>query len=291
MEKLIETVKYKSYAKINLALKVVGKREDGYHLLQMINDEINIFDKLMFKKLDKRGIVISCNKKELEEENIVEKIAKHMFDVFALQGGLEIKIEKRIPVGAGLGGGSSNGATAIKAINEIYHLNLRKDQMIAIGEKFGADVPYFIYGGAAIVEGIGEIIKPFTYTPKFSLIVVKPVVSCDTKKVFKEYQFEESDYDLMDFKSALELAKNENISHFLFNSLEEIACRMYDEIRQTKQLLKHFGFDGVFMTGSGSCVVAISSKSKKELIAISDEIKKNSFVEEAIVTSIRRGDI
>lgn len=246
----------KSYAKINIALSIVGKKSNGYHILNMINDEISIYDVMTFQKTDKE-IIVTCDIAINMEDNIVYKVCKYMFEKFNIENGININIQKNIPTGAGLGGGSSNCATAIKAINQIYELNLSNSQMANIGEMFGADVPYFIYGGAAIVRGIGEEIETFYYEPFFKLLVIRPSASCNTKYIFQNYKYESTDFHIDDLKECLKNKEFDNISQNIINSLENVAINLYNEIRLTKKTLAALGFPVIFMTGSGSCVVAL----------------------------------
>ncbi len=282
----MNSIKLKSYAKINLSLKITGKREDGYHLLEMINETVSLHDDMVFKKINK-GINLNCNIKIETEDNLVYKVAKYMFETFDIKGGIDIILDKTIPTGAGLGGGSSNCATTIMAINKLYDLNLTKEKMAKIGIRFGADVPYFIYESPAVVSGIGEIIEPFDYEPFFKVLIVKPKVSCNTREIFKNYKHTESDYKANELKTCLIIKNFDNISQNIVNSLENVAIKLYNEISKTKDSLYELGFDTVIMTGSGACVIALFNDDSKVEEAIK-ALEQKDFIDKVFVSHLVR---
>ncbi len=282
----MDFLKLKSYAKINLSLKISGKRDDGYHLLEMINDQVSLCDDMSFKKID-NGIKLTCNINIDNKDNLVYKVAKFMFDKYNIQGGIDINLSKTIPTGAGLGGGSSNCATTIKAIDTLYELNLTKEEMAKIGIKFGADVPYFIYERPALVSGIGEIIEPFDYEPFFKVLIVKPKVSCNTKDIFSNYTLKHSDYSVNDLKSCLIYKNFDNISQNIVNSLENVAIKLYNDISRTKVALFKLGFETVIMTGSGACVIALFKDESKAKMAVR-KLEQLDFIDKVFISHLVR---
>ena len=177
---------FKAYAKINISLDVVGKREDGYHLLEMIMQRIELYDILEVTK-NKAGINIKCNKSyvPLDERNLVYKAAKLFLDTYNLKGGVDFNIIKNIPVSAGLAGGSSDAATTLLAMRELYSVDVSDDELCKLGLKIGADVPYCIKGGTALCEGIGEKVTKLEGFKGHILVLVKPKFGVSTKEVYK----------------------------------------------------------------------------------------------------------
>ncbi|MGL5506953.1 MAG: 4-(cytidine 5'-diphospho)-2-C-methyl-D-erythritol kinase, partial [Paraclostridium sp.] len=154
----MNSINLKSRAKINLSIDVIGKREDGYHIVEMIMQTIDLYDNIQLKELNKDEIVVKseCSYIPLDEDNIVYKAASLIKEKLDIKKGIEISIKKNIPVAAGMAGGSSNAAAVLVGLNELWKLNLSKDNLREMGLKLGADVPFCIEGGTALAEGIGE---------------------------------------------------------------------------------------------------------------------------------------
>ena len=181
-------MKGKAYAKINISLDVIGKRNDGYHLLSMIMQNIELYDEIEVKQI-KEGIIITCNKSFIptDERNLAYKAAKLFLDTYNIKSGVSIHITKNIPVAAGLAGGSSDCATVLKMLNKMFKVYASEEELMKLGETLGADVPYCIKGGTALCEGIGEkitAIKPFRNK---IVLLVKPPFGVSTKDVYKAF--------------------------------------------------------------------------------------------------------
>ena len=254
-------LEFKSYAKINLALEIGKKRSAGYHEIRSIMQQINLFDKLTFKKLEEDRIIIKCNLKELENDgNICYKAALLLKNEFSIKEGIEINIEKNIPIGSGLAGGSGNAAATLKALNEMFELNLSEDKLIEIGIQLGSDVPFQIIGGTALVEGIGEELTKLNPLENIDVLLINPNINISTKWAYEEFdkvnhQKGSNNFDKM-LKGIRECNLN-GISENLYNDFEEIIFNRYPEIKKIKEdLIKNNALNAL-MSGSGSSVFGL----------------------------------
>ena len=256
----MDSLELKAYAKINLAIDLLGKRYDGYNEVKMIMQTIDIFDKICLSKIDK-GIIINCDDETIprDSRNIAYKAANIMFDRYNINGGLKIDISKNIPVSAGLGGGSADAASVIEGINTLFGLNLDIGTMLKIGKEIGADVPYCIFKNTVLATGIGE---KMTRLPNFDcldLVIVKPNFGVSTKKVYEEF-----DYMLPkrrpDFEVLIRGIQNKNIDDVacnMVNVLETVTLKNNPLIKSIKYHLLKMGAKGAMMSGSGPTVFAI----------------------------------
>ena len=187
----MDAVTQKGYAKINLGLDVLRKREDGYHELRMIMQTVDITDTVSIRKTDEEGrIELTANRSDLplDEHNLIYKAARIMTDVYHLPGGMQIHLEKAIPMAAGMAGGSADAAATFLAINRLYELGLSKEKLAKHGVKVGADVPYCIYGGTCLAEGIGEILTLLKQIDGIPVVIVKPAFDVSTGYVLRNQQ-------------------------------------------------------------------------------------------------------
>ncbi len=277
----------KAYAKINLSLDVVGKRDDGYHLLKMIMQSIEIYDLLNIKKIEK-GIFITCNKKYVptDERNIAYKAAKMYMEEYNIRGGIYIDIKKNIPVAAGLAGGSTDAAAVLIAMRELYNTNASDKELIDIGLKLGADVPYCFVGGTALCEGIGEVITPLKPLKYHILVLVKPSFGVSTKEVYTNLDISKIKRHpntelLMD---AIENEDLKLISENMKNVLENVTLRRHKSIRQIKEIMINMGALGSMMSGSGPSVFGIFDDMLKAQRCF--EILKKSYDEVFITRTV-----
>lgn len=256
--------KYKSRAKINLSLDIKGKMENGYHEVDMIMQKIDLFDEIYMKIIPK-GIKIESNCIYLptDSRNIVYKAAEMMIDKYKLKSGIYIYIEKNIPISAGLAGGSTNAATVIQGINEMFKIGLSQKNMMSLGVGLGADVPFFFMSGAARAEGIGEKLTPVKGLSDIWIVVTKANLSVSTMKVYDSLV--PNDYRIHpDIEGMIQALKDENIymiSEKLGNVLENATFRLYPVVEKDKKLMKSFGAKGVLMSGSGPSIFGLFSKS------------------------------
>lgn len=243
-------------AKVNLYLKVLGKRPDGYHDIVTLMHRISLFDELEIHPL-KQGIVLRCPDSSLPEgeENIVYRAAKAILSSTSSSSGVAITLRKKIPLAAGLGGGSSDAATTLTTIDKLFKLNLSKNTLIEIGAKLGADVPFFIFEKPAWAFGIGERLKPIDALPVTSLVLVNPGFEVSTKMVYQNLNFKLtkklSEDSIPDFK------KLPDIAHILHNDLEMVTLALFPALSEIKERLVKLGAQGALMSGSGPTVFGI----------------------------------
>lgn len=250
-------MKYYAPAKINLSLDVLKKRSDNYHELKMIMQTVSLYDEIDIERDNK--ISINSNKKDipLDNRNLAWKAAELFFEHTHISGGCKIYIEKNIPDGAGLGGGSSDAATVLMTLNKIYNTNLSNKELQDIAVKIGADVPFFIVGGTCLAEGIGEKLTKIENKTNPYILIYKPEFSISTKWVYENLNLDNKpSYDIMPIINDL---KEGNISFAdkIFNYLEEVSISEYPEISNIKLKLKSLGAKGTLMSGSGSSVFGI----------------------------------
>lgn len=250
----------RSYAKINLTLDVLEKREDGYHDISMIMQTVSLFDLIIIDKTES-GIEISTNLRYLpcNEKNIAYKAADAFFKESGINGGVKIRIHKNIPVSAGLAGGSGNCAAALTAVNMLYGTPLSKDKLCAIGASLGADVPYCFDGSTQLAEGIGEILTPLPKMPDAYILLVKPNINVSTGTVYERIDsapvINRPDTNAM--IDALRAQSVAGIADNLCNVMEAVTEKMYPVIGGIKQKMILNGALGSVMSGSGPTVFGI----------------------------------
>lgn len=248
----------KAYAKINLRLKVLGITENSYHLLQMVNAKIGLYDKIVIKKNRQKTIDIDMPYVE-KEDNLIYKVAKKMFDLYNLPGGIYIKVKKNIPLGSGLAGGSSDAAVVIKAINRIYKLDLTKEDLRKIAIEFGTDIVYCLDNRLAFVEGIGEHITLLNKKVQSDVLIINPNFSVLTKDIFNSFD----ENGVYSKSLSIDAIEKINIEDMLENDLEETTFRLYPVVKTVKEEIKNRGFNKVLMTGTGPTLFVLGNK--KEL--------------------------
>jgi 4-diphosphocytidyl-2-C-methyl-D-erythritol kinase len=246
---------FKSHAKINLRLEILKKREDGYHELRTLFQKISLHDTLRFSLKKEKGISIVADhpKLPLGKKNLVYKATQSMFKVCGYRGGVHIEIEKKIPLGAGLGGGSSNAATTLMALNQLLGMNLSQRELMKIGLGIGADVPFFFLKGAAIGSGIGERLKK-EELPRLWYVLIYPNFEVSTRWAYQHFVLTNQQFH---FNLRRFLRTPEGISHILLNHLEDVVSKRYPQIVLMKELLLSAGALGTLMTGSGPTVFGV----------------------------------
>ncbi|MEG0367478.1 MAG: 4-(cytidine 5'-diphospho)-2-C-methyl-D-erythritol kinase [Coprobacillus sp.] len=270
-------MKIRAYAKVNLALDVVKKREDGYHELDMIMAPISLHDLIYIDRI-KEGIVIESNNFRMptDERNIMYKVAKILIDRYHIPFGVNIHIYKHIPTQAGLAGGSADGAAVLKAMNEMFHLGLSLDTLASIGKEVGADIPFCIYEQMALVRGIGEKLEFIDNKFDCYLLLVKPSKGVATKKSFGSLNLKTAVHpDILGMKEGIENNDYQQVINCLGNTLEAPSINMVKDIQEIKQELLARGFDGALMSGSGSCVFGMTRD--EELIENAFQYFKNKY--------------
>ena len=260
-------LKLKARAKINLGLDVVRKREDGYHEVRMIMQMINLYDKITLRKKTEPGITVTANLSYLpvNEDNLVYRAAKLLMDEFQVDGGLEIELQKYIPVAAGMAGGSTGAAAVMVGVNRIFQLGLNKKQLMERGVKIGADVPFCIMRGTALAEGIGEELTPLPAMPHCSLVIAKPKIHVSTKFVYGNLKVREltEHPDIDGQVQALRENDLEQLVARMGNVLETVTIPAYPVIDEIKHTMMKYGAMGAMMSGSGPTVFGIFEKEDK----------------------------
>lgn len=289
----MESIKLRAQAKINLSLDVTGRLENGYHTLQMIMQTISLCDEVFLEKTQE-GIEILCDNHDLpcDEKNICHKAAKEFFNQTNLQNaGVRIQIKKRIPIGAGLAGGSTDAAAVLKGLNILYNTNLHLSGLAEIGLKCGADVPFCLYGGTCLAEGIGEKLTRLPSFDGVSAVVVMPEFSVSTQWVYKNYSMEDSKKH-PDTKALIEAIKSKNIEKVargMRNVLESVTTVKYPEINEIKYVLKNLGALGSMMSGSGPSVFGLFENADKAGAAFND--LKKIYKQVYLVSTTDGGEI
>lgn len=250
----------KAYAKINLTLDVVGKRDDGYHLLKMIMQNIDLYDLIEINKKSS-GIEIDCNIKKipLDERNIAYKAAKIFIDKYDIKSGVKISIHKNIPIAAGLAGGSTDAAAVLNGMNKIFKVNADVKEIMGIGLQVGADVPYCIIGGTALCSGIGENVKKLKHLRNVIVVLVKPRFGVSTKSVYARFDVNKV-YNHPDTYGMIQAIQKNNINHIgieMRNVLENITLGMHPVLKDIKSEFMDMGASGSLMSGSGPSVYGI----------------------------------
>lgn len=278
----------KGRAKINLTLDVVGKRDNGYHDLEMIMQSINLYDTIYIRKTKMPGVRLKSNYSWLptNEKNIAYKAATLFFEETGINGGVAIEITKRIPVAAGLAGGSTDAAATLVGLNRLYETGLSKERLMEMGLKLGADVPFCIARGTMLAEGIGEELTQLHPMPYTHLVLVKPPVSASTAVVYKNLDINniKRHPDTQTVIKALEKGNVQEVAQNMANVLEEVTIAMYPEIEDVKKELMKQGAMGAMMSGSGSSVFGLFD-SKEAAIKASKHIKSHLGIREVYVTT------
>ena len=256
----------KSYAKINICLNVVNKREDGYHELDMIMLPLELHDSILFSELKNASdhfVTIDDFSLGLFKYNIATAAIEKMQQKYHFTTKFRITIHKVIPMQSGLGGGSSNAATVINAVNKFEKLNLPYEELISLSTGLGADIPFFISNKPARCRGIGEKIDFINVKNDYYVLIVKPAQGCSTQGVYEVSDKMELPFgDVETVQKALEEGDDDLLAKSIFNALEGPAISLVPEIQVIKEKLKAAGLKIVQMSGSGSSVFALSTDKK-----------------------------
>ena len=259
----MDKIQLKALAKINLGLDVLRRREDGYHEVKMIMQTIGLHDDLEIRKTKTPGIQVKTNLYYLptNENNLVYKAAKLLMDEFQIQDGVSIQLKKRIPVAAGMAGGSSDGAAVLWGINQMYGLGLSMQALMERGVRLGADVPYCIQRGTALAEGIGEKLSVLPPMPKCTILIAKPGISVSTKFVYENLHANDLKPEQHpDVDSMIEAMRQKELGLLcsrMGNVLETVTIPAYPVINEIKRTMMDNGAIGSMMSGSGPTVFGI----------------------------------
>ena len=254
----------KAYGKINLGLDVVRRLENGYHQVRMVMQSVELADTVTMRRLPEDRISFKTDKPGLpcDERNLACKAAKLMKEKFSLQGGVEITLEKRIPVAAGMAGGSADCAAVLKGMNELFGLGMSLEELQKTGVKLGADVPYCLMGGCALSEGIGEVLTALPKPPACTLLLAKPDIDVSTKYVYENLRLDELSHhpDIDGILQSIESGDLEGLCGKLENVLESVTGKEYPVIGEIEKAMKEEGALQALMSGSGPTVFGIFRK-------------------------------
>lgn len=279
-------MKYRSFAKINLGIEVLGKRDDGYHEIRTLFQTINLFDHLAFFLRSRNEITLKGDDKTIpwNGTNLIHKAAALLKKRYAIDKGVEIHVTKKIPAGKGLGGGSSNAAITLLALNQLWQLHLEKEDLRNLGALLGADIPFFFEGGLCLGRGIGEDLCVQEDLGPYFCVLAFPSFSISTSSVYNGFPAsltsKDKDSKIIKFLDSRDLG-------FLENDLEEIAFRTYPQIKAIKNLIQEQGSQLCLMSGSGSAVFGLFRQEKTAEKARRVLEREQSAV---VVTTLSRAD-
>ena len=260
-------LKLKAKAKINLGLDVVRKREDGYHEVRMIMQMINLYDKITLRKKTEPSITVTANLSYLpvNEDNLVYRAAKLLMDEFQVDGGLEIELQKYIPVAAGMAGGSTDAAAVMVGVNRIFQLGLNKKQLMERGVKIGADVPFCIMRGTALAEGIGEKLTGITQVPECFVLIGKPGINVSTRAAYESLNLSgiQNHPDIDGMIQDIQNGDLQGMTAKMGNVFEPGIIGQYPVIQEIKDLMESHGALKAMMSGSGPTVFGIFDSQEK----------------------------
>ena len=256
----------KAPAKINLSLDVLHKREDGYHEMKMVMTSVDLADRIVLKTIEEDRIVIHSTNGflPLDQRNHAYKAAKLLKDTYHIEKGVDITIEKNIPIAAGLAGGSSDAAATLRGLNRLWDLKLTKDELATLGEKIGSDVPYCIYGGTAYATGRGEKIQQIKDIPQCWVVLVKPKKGISTWTVFENLSFDQLVHpEIPQMLTAIQDNDYNQMVDSTGNALETVSAVKQPDIKRIKKKMIQFGADAALMSGSGPTIYALCKKYSK----------------------------
>ncbi len=258
----MEKRNYRARAKINLALDVCRRLENGYHEVKMVMQTVDLYDELEFKIRNDPDIILSVSSKDYLgdlENNLIFRAAKLMKQQFDIQSGVEIKLKKNIPVAAGMAGGSTDAAATMLAMNELYELGLSKEQLMDMAVRLGADVPFCIMGGTALAEGIGEQLAPLPAPPEAVLLIVKPPIMVSTQWVYEHLRLDalERHPDIDGMITVLNQGNLKGVTDRMENVMETVTEREYPIITDIKKMMLGNGAMNAVMSGSGPSIFGV----------------------------------
>jgi len=286
----VDDIVLNAYAKINLTLDVIGKRENGYHDLEMIMQSVDLFDRILVRKNDtgKINIYTDSEKIPVDKSNIAYKAAEKMIKTYNIKNGVDIVINKNIPVAAGLAGGSTDAAAVINGMRKIFLEDVDEREILNIASEIGKDVPFCLKGGTAFAYGLGDEILQVENSPLFYVVLAKPDIDVSTAEVYKALKIDEIKIrpDTRKVLEAIEDRDSKTIAKECCNVLETVTAEKYPIIYDIKKTLKECGAMTSLMSGSGPTVYGLFDNKKKADEA-ADFVSKKFNIKEVFSTKTK----
>ena len=285
---MIDKTTQRAYAKINIGLDVLRRRADGYHEVKMIMQTVDIYDELVLEKRKEPGIELRMDNRELPSggDNLICRAADLLFREKKITGGVNISLTKRIPIAAGMAGGSADAAAALRGVNELFDLGYSQKELQALGVGLGADIPYCLAGGTMLSEGIGEILTPLPAPPAAHLVIAKPDINVSTAFVYGNLHADRLAWhpDIDGMIAALQKGDLDGITGRLGNVLETVTVKAHPVIEQIKELLRKQGAENALMSGSGPTVFGIF-KEKETAARAAEAVERGRLAKQIFVTT------
>lgn len=254
----------KAPAKINLTLDVLGKREDGFHEVEMIMTMVDLADRISFEECEDGQIALETNSAFIptDERNIVYKAAQLLRDELSIDKGVHIFLDKKIPIAAGLGGGSSDAAATLRGLNNLWQLNLTVTQLQEYGAKLGSDVPFCVAGGTVIARGRGELLEQLPPMPAGWILLAKPSVNVSTRVVYGKLDYRQIEVHPETEKMREAIVANDlgEVAGLLCNVLQPVTFSLYPEVAELASQMEEYGVDNLVMSGSGPTLYTLSAR-------------------------------
>lgn len=285
---MIDKTTQRAYAKINIGLDVLRRRADGYHEVKMIMQTVDIYDELVLERRKEPGIELRMDNSELPSggDNLICRAADLLFREKEITGGVNISLTKRIPIAAGMAGGSADAAAALRGVNELFDLGYSLTELQALGVGLGADIPYCLAGGTMLSEGIGEILTPLPAPPAAHLVIAKPDINVSTAFVYGNLHADSLAWhpDIDGMIAALQKGDLDGITGRLGNVLETVTVKAHPVIEQIKELLRKQGAENALMSGSGPTVFGIF-KEKETAARAAEAVERGRLAKQIFVTT------
>lgn len=282
--------KQRAYAKINLGLDVLRRRPDGYHEVKMVMQTVDIYDDLFLEKTEKPGVELQIEGSELTagKDNLICRAAELFMEEKGIAGGVKIRLVKRIPIAAGMAGGSSDAAATLRGMNELWETGCSAQELQKLGVRLGADIPYCVVGGTMLSEGIGEILTPLPAPPECVLLIAKPEISVSTKFVYENLHADtlKSHPDIDGMVEAIGRGQLEGITERMGNVLETVTTKTYPVIEEIKTVMKEKGAENALMSGSGPTVFGIFGQ-KEQAEAAAAILRERDLAKQVFVTAFQ----
>ncbi len=285
---MIDKTTQRAYAKINIGLDVLRRRADGYHEVKMIMQTVDIYDELVLERRKEPGIELRMDNSELPSggDNLICRAADLLFREKKITEGVNISLTKRIPIAAGMAGGSADAAAALRGVNELFDLGYSLKELQALGVGLGADIPYCLAGGTMLSEGIGEILTPLPAPPAAHLVIAKPDINVSTAFVYGNLHADRLAWhpDIDGMIAALQKGDLDGITGRLGNVLETVTVKAHPVIEQIRELLRKQGAENALMSGSGPTVFGIF-KEKETAARAAEAVERGRLAKQIFVTT------